>query len=192
MDSTELSKTLGPMFEGLAKDGATVLNALGLAKDAAILDVGTGSGKFAIFLALQGYQVLTGEPSTDTSHYAGKNWEADAKSVGVLDRIRFQAFDAGDMPFDGQTFDAVFFYGVLHHVDEAARRDVMREALRVAKRGGAVVYFEPNQQTLEKLWVDDPDHPLAATPSDYLAQAGIQEQRIPGVLMDIFIYKKAA
>ena len=188
----ELGNTLGPMFEGLATDGTTVLKELGLSRDAAILDVGTGSGKFAIFLALQGHEVLTGEPSTDTSHYAGKNWESDAKAVGVLDRIRFQAFDAGNMPFDDRSFDAVFFYGVLHHVDEAARADVMREALRVAKRGGAVVYFEPNQRTLEKLWVDDPDHPLAATPSDYLTQDGVREQRIAGVLMDIFIYTKAA
>ena len=188
----ELGNTLGPMFEGLASDGTTVLKELGLSRDAAILDVGTGSGNFAIFLALQGHQVLTGEPSSDTTHYAGKDWAANARAVGVLDKIRFQAFDASDMPFDERTFDTVFFFGVLHHVDEDARADVMREALRVTKRGGAVVLFEPNQKTLEKIWVDDPTHPLPATPSDYLAQEGVREQRIPGVMMDIFIYQKAA
>lgn len=192
MDSTEISKILGPMFEGLAKDGGTVLKALGLPKDAAVLDVGTGSGKFAIYLALQGYQVLTGEPSTDTSHYAGKDWEQNAKSIGVRDNIRFQAFDAGNMPFDDQTFDAVFFYGVLHHVDEDVRADVLREALRVIKSGGAVVFFEPNQATLKKLSVNDPGHPPAANPSDYLAQDGIEEQKIGGVLMDIYIYTRTA
>lgn len=53
-------------------------------------NVATGSGNFAIYLASQGYQVLTGEPSTDKSHYAGNDWALHAKKVGVLDNIRFE------------------------------------------------------------------------------------------------------
>ena len=192
MDSKELSTILGPMFDAISGDGAIVLKELGLPGDAAILDVGTGKGNFAIFLASQGYQVLTGEPVTDTSHYAGQDWALNATRTGVRDKIRFEAFDASSMPFKSSTFDAVFFFGVLHHIDEKVRGDVFREALRVAKKTGAVVFFEPRKETLEKIWIDDPGHPLAVNPSNYLADPGIREQRIEGSMMDIFIYRNAA
>lgn len=165
---------------------------LRLPADAAILDVGTGNGNFAIYLASEGYQVLTGEPSTDTSHYSGRDWASNAKKVGVLDNIRFVAFDASKMPFESEAFDAVFFFGVLHHIDENVRSDVFREALRVSKENGVVVFFEPRKEMLERIWVDDPGHPLAASPSNYLPDQRTLEDRIEGFLMDIFIYKKAA
>jgi SAM-dependent methyltransferase len=96
------------------------------------------------------------------------------------------------MPFEPEAFDAVFFFGVLHHIDEAVRTDVFREALRVSKTNGVVVFFEPRKEMLERLWVDDPGHPLAANPLSYLPEEGASEHRIEGTLMDIFIYRKAA
>ena len=191
MDTKVMAKILGPRFDAVSEDGGRALKELRLPPDAAILDVGTGNGNFAIYLASQGYQVLTGEPSTDWSHYAGKNWALNAKKVGVLDKIRFEAFDASKLPFESEAFDAVFFFGVLHHVSEHLRGDVFREALRVSKQHGAVVFFEPRMETLQILWVDDPGHPLAANPSDYLPDASIREHRIEGSFMDISIYKKA-
>jgi 2-polyprenyl-3-methyl-5-hydroxy-6-metoxy-1,4-benzoquinol methylase len=74
MDTKAIGEILGPGFDAVSRDGARALNELGLPADAAILDVGTGNGYFAIYLASQGYRVLTGEPSTDKSHYAGKDW----------------------------------------------------------------------------------------------------------------------
>jgi len=68
MDSKAIGKILGPGFDTAAVDGARALQELGLPADAAILDVGTGKGNFAIYLASQGYHVLTGETSTDQSH----------------------------------------------------------------------------------------------------------------------------
>jgi hypothetical protein len=55
-----------------------------------------------------------------------------------------------------------------------------------------VVFFEPRKEMLERIWVDDPGHPLAANPSNYLPDQRTREHRIEGSLMDIFIYKKAA
>lgn len=192
MDDEKIHAIFGPVFDAVSHDGMLVLEDLGLPADAAILDVGTGAGKFAIFLALQGYHVTTGEPSTDTSHYAGQDWALNAEKLGVRDKIRFEAFDASHTPFESATFDAVFFFGVLHHIDEGVRSDVLHEALRIAKEDGAVVFFEPREETLEKVWVDDPDHPLAANPSDYLDGKTLRERRIEGSLMNIFIYEKAA
>jgi SAM-dependent methyltransferase len=195
MDSKAIGKILGPRFDGVSLDGARALKELGLPADAAILDVGTGSGNFAIYLASQGYQVLTGEPGTDKSRYAGQDWALNAKRAGVLKNIRFEAFDASKLPFEPEAFDAVFYFGVLHHIDENVRGQVLREGLRVSKEGGAVVFFEPRKEMLEKIWVDDPGHPLAANPSDYLPEPRTREHRIQGSamegsLMNIFIYKK--
>ena len=64
MDTKAIGKILGPKFDAVSGDGQRALQELGLPPDAAILDVGTGNGNFAIYLALQGFQVLTGEPST--------------------------------------------------------------------------------------------------------------------------------
>jgi SAM-dependent methyltransferase len=190
MDTKAIGKILGPKFDAVSGDGQRALQELGLPPDAAILDVGTGNGNFAIYLASQGFQVLTGEPSTDRSHYAGRDWALNAKRAGVLDKIRFQAFDASKLPFESEAFDAVFFFGVLHHVSEHLRGDVFREALRVSKQDGVVVFFEPRKEMLERLWVDDPGHPLAANPSNYLLDQSIHEHRIEGSFMDIFIYTK--
>lgn len=191
MNTTEASEILGPMFPSISHDGGLVLKELDLPANAAVLDVGTGSGNFAIFLAMQGFDVLTGEPDTDASHYAGKDWAENAKKVGVLEKIRFKAFDASKTPFTPETFDAVFFFGVLHHIDEKLRQNVLRESLRIIKPQGAVVFFEPRKELLEKIWVNDPGHPLAANPSDYLAGLAISEGKLQGEMMDIFIYKKA-
>ena len=192
MDTKAIANILGPAFEAIAGDGALALQELKLPPDAAILDVGTGKGNFAIYLASQGHQVITGEPSTDKSRYAGRDWALHAEQAGVSDKIRFEAFDASKLPFETAAFDAVFFFGVLHHIDESARGEVLREALRVSKENGAVVFFEPRKEMLKKLWVDDPGHPLAANPSDYLSDQGTLEHRIEGALMDIFIYRKTS
>lgn len=181
-----------PKHDVVSQDGALALRQLNLPADATLLDVGTGMGTFAIFLATQGYQVVTGEPATDRSQYAGRDWASHASEAGVLDRIRFEAFDASSMPFAGERFDAVFFFGVLHHIDEALRRDVLREALRVVKGEGAVVFFEPRREMLERIWVDDPGHPLAAEPSSYLPDDGVSEERLQGAWMDIYLYRKGA
>jgi SAM-dependent methyltransferase len=190
LDDEAIASILGPRFRIVAGDGALALRELGLPSGAPVLDVGTGAGNFAIFLASRGYRVVTGEPVTDTSRYAGKDWASNAEKVGVREEIRFEAFDASKMPFAPGEFDAVFFFGVLHHIDKAVRTDVVREALRVAKRDGAVVFFEPRREMLEKLWVDDPDHPPAANPSDYLSDGTIRQRRIEGAFMDIFIFSK--
>mgnify|MGYP005811972449 CR=1 FL=1 len=190
IDMEAVGKVLGPNLDAVEKDGGRALKELGLRPGAKVLDVGTGKGTFAIFLALNGFAVTTGEPSTDTSQYARRDWAAKAKEAGVLEKIRFQDFKASEMPFESESFEAVFFFGVLHHIDEAERRDVMREALRVAKVNGAVVFLEPGEEMLGRVRAEDPAHPPAADAGKYLDDKDVREQRIGGMLMDVFIYKK--
>jgi SAM-dependent methyltransferase len=140
MDTKAIGKILGPRFDAVSEDGARALKEPGLPADAVIPDVGTGNGYFAIYLASQGYQVLTGEPSTDKSHYAGKDRALNAKKAGVLENTRFDAFDANKLPLESEGFNAVFFFDVLHRIDDNVRGEVFREALRVSKASG-VVFF---------------------------------------------------
>src|SRR6185312_13993070 len=107
-----------------------------------------------------------------------RDWAVNAKKAGVLDNIRFEAFNASKLPFESEAFHAVFFFGVLHHIDENVRSEVFREALRVAKENGAVVFFEPRKEMLEKIWADDPAHPFAVNPSNYLPDQNTREHRI--------------
>ncbi len=191
MDLPLATQHLGPHFAAIAADIQTALAELHLPPEAEILDVGTGEGKSAITLALHGFRVLTGEPATDSSHYANKNWHSAATALGVAPRISFVPFNATRMPFERGRFAAVMFFGVLHHIDEADRPAVFAEALRVAAPGAAVIFFEPSTETLAKIRVTDPTHPEAANPADYQGALRVTQTRLTGQRMTMFLYRAA-
>ncbi len=184
ISSEELDAFLGPA----KTDGLLALNEISLSKDAVILDVGTGVGVSAIFLALNGFKVITGEPETDNSVYAKMDWESNAKRFGVIESINFQAFNATQMPFQNNSFDAVVFFGSLHHIDEKMRKYSIEEGLRVCKERGSILFFEPTAETILKIRHKFPKHPLAANPKNYL-NTGIDIKHIQGEMMDVYIAK---
>ena len=67
MDITQAEEILGKQFGAVAEDANRLIQHLRLPQNAKILDVGTGMGYFAVILALNGYNVLTGEPESDNS-----------------------------------------------------------------------------------------------------------------------------
>jgi SAM-dependent methyltransferase len=183
---------MGPIFTAVSGDVSLALKVLELKPEAIVLDVGTGAAQCALSLALQGVDVVTGEPATDTSIYAGKDWYDKAKRLGVAERITFQPFAAHDMPFPERSFDAVFFFGVLHHIDEVQRQAVFHEAFRVIKPGGPMVFFEPKAKTLEVVRRSDPGHPDAANPEEYTQGFGTRVDKITGQMMHISIFRNIA
>lgn len=104
------------------------------------LDIGTGSGACAIKVAKK-------FPNSKVTgiDYWGKAWnyslkvcENNAATEGVGQRTNFQKASAADLPFDDGKFDAAVSNFVFHEVRDAKdKREVVQEALRVVKKGGA-------------------------------------------------------
>lgn len=107
------------------------------------LDVGCGSAALTIKLAKKypKAQVIGID-------YWGKKWEyskdmceRNAQIEGVSERVAFQKASASSLPFADEQFDAMVSNLVFHEVSDAAdKRDVIREALRVLKKGGKFAF----------------------------------------------------
>ena len=147
MKIEEAKQKLGEEFSFIYDDTlGPVIQLLDIDKEARILDVGTGEGRMALSLALNGYSVLTGEPKNDFSEYAKQDWLSSAKKVNVDHLISFKAFNAEKMPFGDNEFDAVFMMGALHHVND--KHLVIKECIRIVKPEGILCIIEPSVKGL--------------------------------------------
>jgi SAM-dependent methyltransferase len=122
-----------------------IVDCLGQQPPESALDIGTGNGVLTLKLA-QRYPTaqLVG------LDYWGKNWEysqaiceANARSAGVSDRVRFVKGDAASLEFDDAAFAAVVSNLTFHEVKSAPqKREVVREALRVLQPGGRFAFVD--------------------------------------------------
>lgn len=108
-----------------------------------LLDIGCGAGALTIRCAKKFPKAkLIG------MDYWGKEWsyakeqcESNAVIEGVSDRIRFEKGDAAKLSYDDDSFDAAVSNFVFHEVrTQHDKRLVVREALRVVKKGGAFAF----------------------------------------------------
>ena len=103
----------------------------GVAAGALCLDVAAGTGRAAKSLLAAGARVVLLEQD------AGRLAQAAADLPGASGFVRG---DAGRLPFEAGTFDAVILRAVVHHLEDPAH--ALREAARVARPGGAVVVVD--------------------------------------------------
>jgi ubiquinone/menaquinone biosynthesis C-methylase UbiE len=107
------------------------------------LDIGCGNGPLTIRLA-QKYA----EAQITGIDYWGKQWEysknvceRNAKIKGVAERVVFQKASASALPFDDGVFDVAVSNLVFHEVSGVRdKKDVIKEALRVVKKGGSFAF----------------------------------------------------
>lgn len=120
-----------------------VLNWLSWDGEGRALDIGCGNGALAIKLAKQYPEACI----TGIDYWGGK-WgyskracERNAEIENVADRTTFQHASAAALPFGDESFEAVISNFVFHEVKEARdKRDIVKEALRVVKKGGAFAF----------------------------------------------------
>jgi len=114
-----------------------------------VLDVACGTGRFLdqLHLALPGARLF----GLDLSAPYLKLAQARLAHVPEVSLV---AENAEAMPFADQTFDAVTSVFLFHELPKDARRNVMREALRVVKPGGvfAVVDSAQADHAAEIMW----------------------------------------
>jgi ubiquinone/menaquinone biosynthesis C-methylase UbiE len=109
----------------------------GITADMAVLDVGSGVGGPARFLAATYGCRVTGidlsEPFVDAARYL-------TRRTGQSEQVSFRAASALDLPFDGSRFDAVLLQHVAMNIAERAR--LYREIRRVLKPSGRFATFD--------------------------------------------------
>jgi ubiquinone/menaquinone biosynthesis C-methylase UbiE len=110
-----------------------------------ILDIGCGNGALSIKAAKKlADATVTGMDYWGTVwDFAKEQCEANAKQEGVQDRISFRKGDAAKLDFSDESFDAAVSNFVFHEVkSQPDKRLVVREALRVVKKGGAFAFHD--------------------------------------------------
>lgn len=108
--------------------------------EGSLLDIGCGAAALTVRCAkaFPKAQITAMDYWGAEWNYAKEQCEKNARIEGVADRITFQKGDAARMDFPDETFDAAVSNFVFHEVRSAKdKRDVVREALRVVKKGGA-------------------------------------------------------
>ena len=108
-------------------------------KGKTVLDIGTGHGYFAIYLAQNGASVIALDMSTEMLSIAKEN----ARSAGVEDRISFLQGNADDIPLEDSYIDAIVSVAVITHLPNP--RECFEEWSRLLKKGGQLfVDFVPS------------------------------------------------
>jgi len=108
-----------------------------------VLDIGCGNGPLTIEIAKRYPQA-----EAIGIDYWGTAWEysrgvcdRNAAIEGVAERVTFERASASSLPFDDEVFEVVVSNLVFHEVrDVRDKKKLIKEALRVVKKGGRFVF----------------------------------------------------
>jgi ubiquinone/menaquinone biosynthesis C-methylase UbiE len=108
-----------------------------------ILDAGCGTGVHSIRAAQCGYRVR----AIDVSTVALRRARQLALEANLSDAIEFQSADLTRLPFDDQSFQTIFSWGVVIHIEDMEQ--ALRELARVLKPGGRLALQITNRAALD-------------------------------------------
>ncbi len=117
-----------------ASDFLAARDACGIAPDAELLDLGTGTAQIPIELCRQDarLRVLAIDLAEHMLRLAGEN----VARAGLAARIRLERVDAKRLPYADGQFAALISNSIVHHVPRP--REVLAEAVRVVVPGGLI------------------------------------------------------
>lgn len=129
---------LGQTSWVLSEESRQIPRALGLTNTSRVLEIGCGSGGYALHLAETiGCSIL----GIDINEAGIHNAISLARERNLSDRAEFQQCDvANQLPFAASAFDAAFANDVLCHIP--ARFDLLREIFRVLKPHARLLFSD--------------------------------------------------
>jgi SAM-dependent methyltransferase len=120
------------------EESSEIPQMLGLEPDSSVLELGCGSGGYALYLATKVGCVVEG---LDINASGVQNANHLASTNGLSERVRFHQCDASkSLPLNDKTFDAVFSNDVLCHIP--GRLQVLCEMFRVLKPSGRMLFSD--------------------------------------------------
>lgn len=150
----------------------------------AVLEPGCGQGRFTQYLFNRPLRILAFDLSRNLLYEASETYMALRASGRVRAEVSFMAADATSIPLTDNAFDAVFLYGVLHHLPKPD--NTCKEISRVLTPEGFYFGMENNYtvlrgifnllQKLFPLWkeVAGPEAQIShETLKSWLSQAGM-------------------
>jgi SAM-dependent methyltransferase len=121
-----------------AREWLAFADQLGIGPGADVLEVGSGSGGPAVYLAAARECRVTG---VDINEHGVRNASALAESRGLSERMHFEVVDAGQpLPFAAERFDAIVSNDAMCHI--ANRVTALREWHRVLRPGGRALFTD--------------------------------------------------
>jgi len=121
-----------------AREWLEFADQLGITSGTDVLEVGSGSGGPAVYLAAKRECRITG---VDVNEHGVRNAAALAVAHGLTERAQFKAVDASKpLPFSNESFDVVLSNDAMCHI--ANRAAVLRDWYRVLRPGGRVLFTD--------------------------------------------------
>lgn len=117
----------------------------GVPKQMRMLDLGCGTGETDSLLAPHVGELHGLDISAASIEVAGQRPENA--------NVRYATYPGGRLPYENDSFDAVFAITVLHHVPRADWTFFLQEMTRVIKPGGFVILYEHNPFNPLTRWV---------------------------------------
>lgn len=91
-----------------------------------------GLGRHSIYFAKQGFQVSAFDLSQEATEHL-KVWaEKEDLSIDIINA------DMLKLPYDDNSFEAIFTYHVISHTDSVGIKEIINEISRVLKNGGEI------------------------------------------------------
>jgi ubiquinone/menaquinone biosynthesis C-methylase UbiE len=121
--------------QGLIRD---LIGRSGITPPASVLDIPAGTGRLAMSLAQDGFQVTGVDVSERMLEQAGVRWS----SLPIDQRPSAVVADAEALPFGDASFDLVVSLRLAGHLPPATRVRVLREFRRVSRRYTIVAFYD--------------------------------------------------